>query len=321
MRTLCPLPLVVVSIPPFLFWRTLIDRLSNGKRDTCFISSDASRSASSIVKVLLLCEDFQFIFVKDLVVFFFLLGTWHKVTFISSLVNYFFFVLNAFLTTWSHFVRYTPFAVYCIVKQSFLFLFHVNRKLWLRFIEACRDQNSLFGISWMQLRSHLDALEMKKLYGLNPMAPEFVPKVIRAGQSSRAAGSSYSPSLIMSAQQYSLGLPPFYLPPPAPSTAAAASATAGIPPFPPPPTFYQQRLNPCSPHRQSQLNQSLAAQPHKPRPRILPFSTKSPNYSTPHLSGPIVPPPVVNHHSFGNLGAAPTSTLSHQLNSSFQVSS
>ncbi len=194
----------------------------------------------------------------------------------------------------------------------------MNRKLWQRFIEACRDQNSLFGISWMQLRSHLDALEMKKLYGLNPMAPEFVPKVIRAGQSSRAAGSSYSPSLIMSTQQYSsLGLPPFYLPPPTPSTAAAASA--GIPPFPPPPTFYQQRLNPCSPHRQTQLNPSLTAQPHKPRPRILPFSTKSPNYSTPHLSGPMVPPPVVNH-SFGNLGATPNSSLSHQLNSSFQVS-
>ncbi|XP_046642833.1 probable helicase with zinc finger domain [Daphnia pulicaria] len=184
------------------------------------------------------------------------------------------------------------------------------RKLWHRFIEACRDQNSLYGISWMQLRSHLDALEMKKLYGLNPMAPEFVPKVIRVGQSSRATGSTYSPSIIMSTQQYTLGLPPFYLPPPPSST-----ATAGIPPFPPPP-FYQQRFNPCSPHRQPQLNQSPATHPHKPRPRILPFNTKSPNYSTPHLPGPIVPPPVVNH-SFGNFGTAPNSTFS-QLNSSFQ---
>jgi hypothetical protein len=163
----------------------------------------------------------------------------------------------------------------------------------------------------MQLRSHLDALEMKKLYGLNPMAPEFVPKVIRVGQSSRATGSTYSPSIIMSTQQYTLGLPPFYLPPPPSST-----ATAGIPPFPPPP-FYQQRFNPCSPHRQPQLNQSPATHPHKPRPRILPFNTKSPNYSTPHLPGPIVPPPVVNH-SFGNFGTAPNSTFS-QLNSSFQV--
>lgn len=167
----------------------------------------------------------------------------------------------------------------------------------------------------MQLRSHLDALEMKKLYGLNPMAPEFVPKVIRGGQSSRATGSAYSPSLIMSAQQYSMGLPPFYLPPPSSSNTAAS---AGIPPFPPPPPFYQQqRINPCSPHRQPQLNHSPAiVQPHKSRPRIIPF-TKSPNYSTSHLSGPIVPPPAANH-SFGNLVSTSSSTLS-QLNSSFQV--
>lgn len=164
----------------------------------------------------------------------------------------------------------------------------------------------------MQLRSHLDALEMKKLYGLNPMAPEFVPKVIRAGQSSRATSSTYSPSLIMSTQQYPPGLPPFCLPPP-----SAASATAGIPPFPPPPFYQQQRFNPCSPHRQSQLNHALTNQPHKPRAGILPFGTKSPNYNNPHLPGQVVPPPVANH-SFGNFGTASNSTFS-QLNSSFQV--
>ena len=166
----------------------------------------------------------------------------------------------------------------------------------------------------MQLRSHLDALEMKKLYGLNPMAPEFVPKVIRGGHSTRSSGSAFSSSLIMSAQQY--GLPPFYLPPP---SSTAAVATANIPPFPPPPAppFYQHRMNPCSPHRQSQLNHSQAAHPHKPRPRILPFN-KSSNFSPSHLSGPNMPPPIMNH-SLGNLGTPPNSTLS-QLNSPFQVS-
>lgn len=193
------------------------------------------------------------------------------------------------------------------------FVFHVYRKLWLRFIETCRDHNSLYGISWMQLRAHLDALEMKKLYGLNPMAPEFVPKVLRSSQSSRTSATALSPSLFMSTQQYSTGLPPFCLPPPS----TASSVNANIPPFPPPPPFYQhQRFNPCSPHRQPQFSHCQTAHPHKPKPRILPFTTTSPSYNA-HLSGSIVHVST-GSQSHGNGGPTPNPSLA-QINSSFQV--
>ena len=93
-------------------------------------------------------------------------------------------------------------------------MFSFGRKLWERYIERCRDSNSLKGIIWSQLRSHLDALEMKKLYGLNPMAPEFVPiacgNVLRAGQP-LIASTSYN--------YHSMYAPPPYLPPPVPSAA------------------------------------------------------------------------------------------------------
>ncbi|KAI4471147.1 dna2/nam7 helicase family [Holotrichia oblita] len=49
-------------------------------------------------------------------------------------------------------------------------------KVWERFIQICNENNSLFGITWSQLRSQLDGVEFKKSYVLNPLAPEFVPK-------------------------------------------------------------------------------------------------------------------------------------------------
>ncbi|XP_022919640.1 probable helicase with zinc finger domain [Onthophagus taurus] len=49
-------------------------------------------------------------------------------------------------------------------------------KVWERFLEICEKNHSLFGISWSQLRNQLDGVELKKNYGLNPLAPEFVPR-------------------------------------------------------------------------------------------------------------------------------------------------
>ncbi|XP_076449410.1 putative helicase with zinc finger domain [Babylonia areolata] len=49
------------------------------------------------------------------------------------------------------------------------------RKVWEYFLEICHQNDSLFGITWTQLRSSLDRVEVAKSYVLNPLAPEFVP--------------------------------------------------------------------------------------------------------------------------------------------------
>ncbi|CAH1973165.1 unnamed protein product [Acanthoscelides obtectus] len=49
-------------------------------------------------------------------------------------------------------------------------------KVWERFVQICNDNESLFGITWTQLKLQLDGIEMKKIYTLNPLAPEFIPR-------------------------------------------------------------------------------------------------------------------------------------------------
>lgn len=51
------------------------------------------------------------------------------------------------------------------------------RKVWERFIETCHQNKSLFGITWQSLKSQLDGVELRKIYVLNPLAPEFIPRV------------------------------------------------------------------------------------------------------------------------------------------------
>lgn len=53
------------------------------------------------------------------------------------------------------------------------------RKVWERFIEICDEHKSLFGLTWSNLRSQLDGVEMKRGYVLNPLAPEFVPRALQ----------------------------------------------------------------------------------------------------------------------------------------------
>ncbi|CAH1397953.1 unnamed protein product [Nezara viridula] len=53
------------------------------------------------------------------------------------------------------------------------------RKVWERFIQICSENGSLYGIKWSYLRSQLDGVELKKMYTLNPLAPEFVPRQYR----------------------------------------------------------------------------------------------------------------------------------------------
>ncbi|KAF6202787.1 hypothetical protein GE061_003190 [Apolygus lucorum] len=53
------------------------------------------------------------------------------------------------------------------------------RKVWERFIEICDRNGSLFGIKWSYLKSQLDGVELKRVYTLNPLAPEFIPRQYR----------------------------------------------------------------------------------------------------------------------------------------------
>ncbi|XP_044529899.1 probable helicase with zinc finger domain isoform X2 [Gracilinanus agilis] len=53
------------------------------------------------------------------------------------------------------------------------------RKFWERFIALCHDNKSLHGITFEQIKMQLEALELKKTYVLNPLAPEFIPRALR----------------------------------------------------------------------------------------------------------------------------------------------
>ena len=73
-------------------------------------------------------------------------------------------------------------------RQKYFWLFcqlfchiYVFRKIWERFLEVCNNNGSLYGITWAQLRAELDGVELKKVYVLNPLAPEFIPNRLRHG--------------------------------------------------------------------------------------------------------------------------------------------
>ncbi|KPP78478.1 putative helicase with zinc finger domain [Scleropages formosus] len=53
------------------------------------------------------------------------------------------------------------------------------RKFWEKFISICHENSSLHGITYQQIKAQLEALELKKTYVLNPLAPEFVPRALR----------------------------------------------------------------------------------------------------------------------------------------------
>ncbi|PVD39317.1 hypothetical protein C0Q70_01946 [Pomacea canaliculata] len=81
------------------------------------------------------------------------------------------------------------------VQEAFIFVF-LLRKVWEYFLEVCQQNNSLFGITWNQLRSQLDRAEVAKNYVLNPLAPEFVPNRlfhITRQSAEAAAAAAYLP--------------------------------------------------------------------------------------------------------------------------------
>ncbi|XP_053231317.1 probable helicase with zinc finger domain isoform X1 [Podarcis raffonei] len=67
------------------------------------------------------------------------------------------------------------------------------RKFWERFIALCHENESLHGITFDQIKAQLEALELKKTYVLNPLAPEFIPRALRQQHSSHANKPQQSP--------------------------------------------------------------------------------------------------------------------------------
>ncbi|KAJ7416845.1 hypothetical protein WISP_68213 [Willisornis vidua] len=67
------------------------------------------------------------------------------------------------------------------------------RKFWERFIALCHENESLHGITFEQIKAQLEALELKKTYVLNPLAPEFIPRALRHQHSANPAKQQQSP--------------------------------------------------------------------------------------------------------------------------------
>ncbi|NXY02983.1 HELZ helicase, partial [Pteruthius melanotis] len=67
------------------------------------------------------------------------------------------------------------------------------RKFWERFIALCHENESLHGITFEQIKAQLEALELKKTYVLNPLAPEFIPRALRHQHSANPTKQQQSP--------------------------------------------------------------------------------------------------------------------------------
>ncbi|KAK1885897.1 putative helicase with zinc finger domain [Dissostichus eleginoides] len=67
------------------------------------------------------------------------------------------------------------------------------RKFWEHFISICHENSSLHGITFEQIKSQLEALELKKTYVLNPLAPEFIPRALRPLLGHHASSLSLHP--------------------------------------------------------------------------------------------------------------------------------
>lgn len=75
------------------------------------------------------------------------------------------------------------------------FLLHVcflsiYRKFWEHFITICHENSSLHGITFEQIKAQLEALELKKTYVLNPLAPEFIPRALRPLQGHQSSSQA-----------------------------------------------------------------------------------------------------------------------------------
>ncbi|AWP05906.1 putative helicase with zinc finger domain [Scophthalmus maximus] len=67
------------------------------------------------------------------------------------------------------------------------------RKFWEHFISICHENSSLHGITFEQIKAQLEALELKKTYVLNPLAPEFIPRALRPMQGHHSSSQALHP--------------------------------------------------------------------------------------------------------------------------------
>uniref|UniRef100_A0AAR2LR08 Probable helicase with zinc finger domain n=1 Tax=Pygocentrus nattereri TaxID=42514 RepID=A0AAR2LR08_PYGNA len=85
------------------------------------------------------------------------------------------------------------------------------RKFWETFISICHENSSLHGITFEQIKAQLEALELKKTYVLNPLAPEFIPRALRPQRPQGPGKHQHSPPKVRTyhphLQHQSLALP------------------------------------------------------------------------------------------------------------------
>lgn len=78
------------------------------------------------------------------------------------------------------------------ISKTFLFLL-TSRKFWEHFVSICHENSSLHGITFEQIKAQLEALELKKTYVLNPLAPEFIPRALRPLQGHHSSSQALHP--------------------------------------------------------------------------------------------------------------------------------
>uniref|UniRef100_A0A8C1N6P1 Probable helicase with zinc finger domain n=1 Tax=Cyprinus carpio TaxID=7962 RepID=A0A8C1N6P1_CYPCA len=71
------------------------------------------------------------------------------------------------------------------------------RKFWETFISICHENHSLHGITFEQIKIQLEALELKKTYVLNPLAPEFIPRALRSQHPQGPGKHQHSPPKVL----------------------------------------------------------------------------------------------------------------------------
>ncbi len=83
---------------------------------------------------------------------------------------------------------------HCIIAVSLKISASVHhRKFWETFISICHENHSLHGITFEQIKIQLEALELKKTYVLNPLAPEFIPRALRSHHPQGPGKHQHSP--------------------------------------------------------------------------------------------------------------------------------
>jgi len=223
------------------------------------------------------------------------------------------------------------------------------RKLWERFIEICHVKKSIHGFTWDDLKSHLEAIELKKIYGLNPLAPEFVPRAVGSVKTGDAERFSTNipnmPTMLPPLLPYLGMIPPRFLnPPPLPYLTPPSLPMINsrgmpymhsFPPLPPPwsrppfPPLSSQPFPPSSlmrpPIRPLTPRQAFPMV-SRPNMEMFPFfppfppqiSSSGPFYDSPPITfgnQGVMPPPLTSEPPYQNNISSPASASSLTIES------